>query len=104
MSSGTSRSRSPRRRRDPRLRQDEDGDAEQEIQVCTVNGEAGRAKTIERKAVPVHKDEPLKVEITAFLQSVRTRTPRPVTGDDGMKALDVALQIIRSIHEKQKAS
>ena len=37
--------------------------------------------------------EPLRVELEAFLTSVSQRTPPPVTGEDGLAALELALQI-----------
>ena len=45
------------------------------------------------------KDEPLKLEIEAFLDSVETRQPGPVSGEDGLRALEVALAILAKIEE-----
>ena len=39
------------------------------------------------------KEEPLKRQLAAFLDSVRTRRPARVTGEDGRRALQLALQI-----------
>lgn len=43
--------------------------------------------------------EPLRVELEAFLESVRTRTKPEVTGDDGLIAVDLAAQICQAISE-----
>ena len=41
--------------------------------------------------------EPLRLEIEAFLSSVRTRETPPVSGEDGRRALTLALQIKEAI-------
>jgi predicted dehydrogenase len=43
--------------------------------------------------------EPLRLEIEAFLKSVRTRTPPRVSGQDGRNALALALDINRAIEQ-----
>jgi predicted dehydrogenase len=48
---------------------------------------------------PVVKGEPLQFEIDSFLACVRTRSKPVVTGEDGMKALRVALSILAKIEE-----
>jgi predicted dehydrogenase len=45
------------------------------------------------KKVPVEAGEPLRLEIEAFLESVRGRTVPVVSGTDGRRALAVALEI-----------
>ena len=47
----------------------------------------------------VAKDEPLRLEIEAFLDSVETRQPGPVSGEEGLRALEVALAIVGKIEE-----
>jgi predicted dehydrogenase len=68
---------------------------------------AGKKKEEEKKGLPgifvkrfpVKKVDPLKMEIESFLRCVQTRgTPR-VSGRDGRRALDLALQIVRSIQD-----
>jgi len=44
--------------------------------------------------------DPLKVEIQSFLECVRDRTSPRVSGRDGRRALDVALQIVEQIRER----
>jgi predicted dehydrogenase len=41
----------------------------------------------------VHKNDPLEKQLQAFLRSVRERTPALVTGEDGQRALEVAIRI-----------
>jgi predicted dehydrogenase len=41
----------------------------------------------------VRKNDPLEKQLKAFLHSVRERTSPLVTGEDGQRALEVALQI-----------
>ena len=49
--------------------------------------------------IPVTKVDSLEAEIHSFLQSVRDRKPARVSGWDGKRALEVALQIIQKIDE-----
>src|SRR5947207_3215542 len=51
---------------------------------------------IERKLEPPHQ-EPLKVELAAFVECVRTRKPPAVSGEDGLRALELALRINAAI-------
>jgi predicted dehydrogenase len=46
---------------------------------------------------PVTQEEPLRAEIRAFLQAVRTRQKPPVPLEDGRRALEVALEILEQI-------
>jgi predicted dehydrogenase len=52
---------------------------------------AGRK--IVREPVPIEKDEPLKLELTSFVECVRQRREPVVSGAAAKRALDVALQI-----------
>ena len=56
---------------------------------------------IGKKEVEVEKDEPLKLELGAFLQSVREKTAPTVTGQQGAAALEVALEITRMIDQSR---
>jgi predicted dehydrogenase len=53
-------------------------------------------RVIERKLEPLVQ-EPLKVELESFIQVVRSRQTPAVTGDDGIRALDLALRINAAI-------
>jgi predicted dehydrogenase len=54
---------------------------------------------IERKLEPPHQ-EPLKVELAAFVECVRTRKPAAVSGEDGLRALELATRINAAIAER----
>jgi len=56
---------------------------------------AGR--TIIREPVPIEKDEPLKLELASFVDAVRERRAPVVSGEQGKRALDVALAIMQQI-------
>jgi predicted dehydrogenase len=49
--------------------------------------------------IPVQKNDPLEAEIRSFLQCVRNRNNPRVSGLDGRRALDVALQIMQKIDD-----
>jgi predicted dehydrogenase len=72
--------------------------AKQELMVYTVSRKSGQKPGIARKSIAVVEEEPLKIELQAFVASVRSRTPPPVTGDDGKRALALAVGILESIH------
>jgi len=72
----------------------------QDLLTFTVNeGDGSAGKEIHCEAVPVEKSEPLKLELEAFLTSVATRSRPPVTGEEGLAALEVALGILAKIEE-----
>jgi predicted dehydrogenase len=50
----------------------------------------------------VRGNDPLETQLRAFLQSVRERTPPVVSGEDGQRALEVALQIVDVINKAMK--
>ena len=52
-----------------------------------------RKPTIQRDLLPVEEGEPLKIELAAFLASVATREPPPMTGLAGRRALELALRV-----------
>ncbi|MBI4025163.1 MAG: Gfo/Idh/MocA family oxidoreductase [Verrucomicrobia bacterium] len=55
---------------------------------------------IKRDTVPVVKDEPLKVELASFVESVRRRSEPKVSGADAKRALDMAVAIIEQIRHQ----
>ncbi len=61
--------------------------------------DGAEGKEIHCEAVPVEKSEPLKLELAAFLESVATRSAPAVTGEEGLAALEVALEILAKIEE-----
>lgn len=44
----------------------------------------------------IERYEPLKAELQAFLKAVQTGTPVPVSGEDGLEALRLALALVES--------
>jgi predicted dehydrogenase len=49
-----------------------------------------------------HKDEPLRLELENFLESIVNRTPPVVTGEQALAALEVATSILDKIEEHEK--
>ncbi|MCK5861595.1 MAG: Gfo/Idh/MocA family oxidoreductase [Candidatus Hydrogenedentes bacterium] len=50
--------------------------------------------------LPVRKDEPLKLELEAFVSCIRTDTAPLVSGEDGLRVLKLAWRIIDAIREQ----
>jgi predicted dehydrogenase len=70
----------------------------QEAVVFTVSGN----QQIGFQPLTVTKDEPLRLEIEAFLEAVANRS-RPLTsGEEGLRALEVAMAILGKIEEHAK--
>jgi predicted dehydrogenase len=54
---------------------------------------------IASRALEVSQVEPLRAELTSFLAAVRGERPPEVTGEDGRRALYVAVKVLESIRE-----
>ncbi len=54
---------------------------------------------IDFAALPVTKDEPLRLELEGFFESISTRRAPLVTGAQGLGALEVAFEILDKIEE-----
>ncbi len=59
---------------------------------------AGRK--IVREPVPIERDEPLKLELASFIESVRTRRTPLVTGEAAKQALEIAMEITEQIKRR----
>ena len=70
----------------------------QEAVAFTVSG----AQQIGFQPLTVPKDEPLRLEIESFLEAVRMRGRPLVSGEQGLRALDVGLSILGKIKEHGK--
>jgi predicted dehydrogenase len=70
----------------------------QEAVAFTVSGN----QQIGFQPLPVAKDEPLRLEIEAFLDAVRNRSRPTVSGEEGLRALEIALAILGKIEEHAK--
>jgi predicted dehydrogenase len=61
-------------------------------------GSGGRPHIVSERVV-VPRDEPLRAQLEAFLRCVREGTPPLVSGEDGRRALALALRVLAAIHE-----
>lgn len=59
----------------------------------------GEQNEIVASQLPVERSEPLRRELESFVDSVRTRRRQPVTGEQALQALEVALEIVDRIKE-----
>lgn len=55
---------------------------------------------IEKKEIPIHKGEPLALELRAFVDCVRHRSEPVVSGEHAAEALKLAVAICQSIRDK----
>lgn len=55
---------------------------------------------IEKKEIPIHKGEPLALELRAFVDCVRNRSEPVVSGEHAAEALKLAVAICQSIRDK----
>jgi len=62
----------------------------------------GENQQIGFQPLPVLKEEPLRLEVEAFLESVANRTQPTASGEEGLRALEVALAILDKIEEHSK--
>ncbi len=67
----------------------------QDVAVFSLTGAPGVEgnKILSRKLTP-EREEPLVAELEAFLQAAQGRGPVECTGEEGLRALDLALQIL----------
>ncbi|MGO9640728.1 MAG: Gfo/Idh/MocA family oxidoreductase [Candidatus Acidiferrales bacterium] len=61
--------------------------------------EPGPEPKFDFATLPTVRQEPLRAELIAFLESVRTRTAPQVDGDAGRRALELADQVMAGIQE-----
>lgn len=62
----------------------------------------GANQQIGFQPLPAVKEEPLRLEVESFLEAVANRTRPPVPGEEGLRALEVALAILDKIEEHAK--
>lgn len=53
---------------------------------------------VEQVAVPVTRAEPLRLELEAFTRAVSAGESVPVSGEDGLRALRLAVRILETMH------
>ena len=56
-------------------------------------------KRIVREPVPIQKEEPLKLELQHFIESIRAQQTPLVSGASAKDALDLAFEITRQIQQ-----
>ena len=56
-------------------------------------------KRIVREPVPIRKDEPLKLELQHFIESIQAQQTPLVSGESAKRALDLAFEITRQIQQ-----
>jgi predicted dehydrogenase len=69
--------------------------ARQDLVVFSVS----RDRQIGFETAPVAKEEPLRLELESFFEAIETRSAPPVTGEDALRALEVAIGILDKIKE-----
>jgi len=77
--------------------------ASQKIELWRVNHDAGPKPSIHGGEVPVANEEPLKRELTNFVEAVAGRRAPAVTGEEGRRALELAQQITDTMGAATKA-
>ncbi len=65
--------------------------------ICRRVTPEGQRPKIEIEQIRGSEEEPLKLQLEAFLLAVSAGLPPPVTGEDGMAALDLAQQVVEAI-------
>ncbi len=65
--------------------------------VCRRESKPGERPSIAMEQFQGNEEEPLKLQLDAFLHSVRTGAKPVVSGEDGAAALDLAHQVLKAI-------
>ncbi len=58
---------------------------------------AGKQPQIVKEEVSISREEPLKVELSSFIEAIRKRSRPVVSGEEGLNALQVATNILQEI-------
>jgi len=69
----------------------------QELEVWRLQSRPGDRPAIEGGPVPIERDEPLKAELTDFVEAIRTGRPPFVTAEDGCRALALATRVAEAM-------
>ncbi len=64
--------------------------------------EVSEERQIGFQSASIQKEEPLRLELESFFESVEQRTAPRVTGDDARRALEVAVEILDKIEEHSR--
>ncbi len=76
--------------------------AHQKMMVCRRIFQEDGSPKITSEHLTTDKEEPLKGELASFITSIQTGDLPKVSGEDGRRALDVALQIVDLINESSE--
>lgn len=71
----------------------------QEVEIHSLAERSSGKQIIERR-LEIHRDEPLHLEIQAFLGTIRDKQPTECSGEEAIKALEIALQIVEQVQGK----
>jgi predicted dehydrogenase len=71
--------------------------ADQELDVWRLQSHPGSRPAIEGGSVPVVRDEPLRVELADFVESITIGRRPIVAGEDGRRALELATRVASEI-------
>ena len=77
---------------------------ERRVRICRREEEPGGVPTLSLEERQVEEEDALEVEIDSFLRAVRAQEPPPVTGWDGLRALEVAHVIRESVETEVRAA
>jgi predicted dehydrogenase len=75
-----------------------------QVRVCRREPHAGGRPSLSFEQLEVTEGDPLAAEIAAFVQAVRARETPPVTGWDGLRALEVAHVVRESVETEVRAA
>ena len=62
--------------------------------------DANPMEHIEVTPLPVRKEEPLKLELHSFVAAIRSNHPPEVSGDDGLRALELSWRILEAMRKR----
>ena len=68
----------------------------QEVEMYSLV-ETSTGKQIIERHLEIHRDEPLNLEIQAFLGAIRDKQPAGCSGEEAKKALEIALSIVEQV-------
>jgi predicted dehydrogenase len=78
--------------------------AGQEVEGWRLVRREGARPRIEGGALPVERDEPLRLELADFVDAVRNRRPPVVDGDAGRRALELATRVAEQMADVSQGS
>jgi predicted dehydrogenase len=77
--------------------------AKQEMMIYRRIDQGGAIPEIKVDKIIAEKEESLKAELSSFIQSIRAQSAPMVSGRDGRRALEVALQIVDLIKQHEQS-